>query len=69
MVYGQTPRFERFMASMIYAIAAGTKIDTARSEPFSMQLEEIYSNPFRRRPAGPQTRQEIEQYIIKRLTE
>ena len=69
MAYGQTARFERFAASMLYAIAAGRKIDTAKSEPFSKQVEEIFRNPFRQRPAGPQTRKEIEEYIIKRLTE
>lgn len=68
-VFGQTARFQRFAASMLFAIAGGQKIDLDRSEPFSRQIEDIYRNPFQRRAAGPQTRKEIEEYIIRRLTE
>ena len=68
-VYGQTARFQRFAASMLYAIAGGRKIDLDRTEPFGRQIEDIYRNPFRRRGVGLQTRKEIEEYIIRRLTE
>ena len=68
-VYGQTARFQRFAASMLFAIAGGRKIDLDRTEPFSRQIDDIYRNPFPRRAAGPQTRKEIEEYILKRLTE
>jgi len=68
-VYGQTARFQRYAASMLYAIAGGRKIDLDRTEPFGRQIEDIYRNPFPRRASGPQTRKEIEEYIIRRLTE
>ena len=68
-VYGQTARFQRYAASMLYAIAGGQKIDMNRTEPFGRQIEDIYRNPFRRRGVGLQTRKEIEEYIIRRLTE
>ena len=69
MVHGEQARFQRFVADKLFWIAAGKKIDANKSERFGRQLEDIYRNPFKPRPAGPQTRQEIEQYIIKRLTE
>ena len=68
-VYGQTARFQRYAASMLYAIAGGQKIDMNRTEPFGRQIDDIYRNPFQRRGVGLQTRKEIEEYIIRRLTE
>lgn len=65
---GQRARYERFMASMIYALAAGKKIDTARSKPFSELIDEVYANPFKnRRPEKEMSAQEIKDYIVSKL--
>ena len=64
---GQTARYERYTANLAYVMACGEKIDKDRSESFGKQVDEIYKNPFQKQ--GPQTREEIEQYLLKRLTE
>lgn len=64
---GQTARFERFAADMLYNIATGGHIDTNKVERFGRQLEEVYRNPFERKVQGPQTAAEIKQYLLDKL--
>ena len=54
---------------MLYMIAAGTKIDTQRSERFGKQIEQIYRDPFVQVKETPKTRDEIVSYIYKRVEE
>ena len=66
---GLSARFERFAANMLYWIAAGRKIDVTQSERFSVQMDEIYENPFKRKKQEPQTAAEIKQYLMDKLEE
>ena len=63
---GQTARFERFVANMLYVIAKGHRIDPEQVEPFGVQLDEIYKNPFRK-PENEMTAEEIKQHVLERL--
>lgn len=63
-VYGQTARWERFMANVAYVIATGAKLDTKRAEPFSNQIDDIFRNPFEEKKKQPQTAQEIVDYVL-----
>lgn len=54
---------------MLYMIAAGTKIDTSKSERFSKQIEAVYKNPFVIVRPQPRTAGEIMDYIYKRVEE
>lgn len=58
---GQTARFERFMADLMFYVAGGQHIDTERSGRFTDQLDRLYSNPFAKKmPTGVE---EIKDYI------
>ena len=67
----QQARFERFAASMLYAIAAGSKIDTDKTEPFSRQVNDLYRNPFeeKQQKKQPETAAEIKAYIRGKIRE
>ena len=43
---GQTARFERFAADMLYMIASGRKYDMDAVEMFGKQVDEVWKNPF-----------------------
>ena len=67
-VLGQTARFERFAAGLLFKLAAGQKIDPEKSEPFSAQVETIYSNPFEeQKKAEPMTAAEIKSYLLEKM--
>ena len=51
------------MAELMYVIAAGRRIDTAQTERFGKQIEDLYKSPFKH----PETAEEIKQRILKRL--
>jgi len=63
---GQTARFERFAANMLYVLAKGHRIDQEQVEPFGVQLDEIYRNPFRK-PEKEMTAEEIKKHVLDRL--
>lgn len=67
----QQARFERFAASMMYALAAGIRIDTDKTEPFSRQVNELYKNPFeeKKQKNQPETAAEIRAHILSRIRE
>ena len=64
---GQRARFERFVADLLYILAAGRNIDMDRADRFSVQLEEVFANPFVHRQKQPQTAAEIKDYILGKL--
>lgn len=66
---GQTARFERFAAEMLFYMASGRRIDPDRAERFSVQVDAIYANPFVPVKKQPQTAEEIKQYISGRIDE
>lgn len=66
---GQRARFERYAASMLYAIAAGIKIDTDRVERFGAQVDKVYANPFVTKKQEPRTAAEIKAHLIERIDE
>lgn len=69
---GQQARFERFMAQMMYVLAAGKHIDADRTEGFMEQVHEIYANPFekkRRKDTNNMSAEEIKQYVLNLLEE
>ena len=66
---GPRARFERYAADMLYMIAAGIKIDTKRSEKFSKQIDEIYRNPFVKVEKKPETKEDIVDYIYRKVEE
>lgn len=66
---GLHARFERFAAKMLYAIAAGWKIDTERVPQFCEEIEKLYVNPFEKRVPQPQTAAEIKEYVLNRVEE
>lgn len=67
----QQARFERFAASMMYALAAGIKIDTDKTEPFSHQVNDLYRNPFeeKQQKKQPETAAEIKAHILRKIRE
>ena len=68
---GQEARYERFMAQMVYILAAGRKIDMERTESFGAQVDQAFKNPFsaKREKEMPRTAAEIKQYVLKLLEE
>ena len=66
---GPRARFERYAADMLYMIAAGIKIDTKRSEKFSKQIDEIYRDPFVIVQKKPETKEDIVDYIYRKVEE
>ena len=66
---GPRARFERYAADMLFEIAAGIKIDAKRSERFSKQIEKIYRNPFVIVQKQPETKDEIVDYIYRKVEE
>jgi len=54
---------------MLYTIAAGAKVDTNRVKRFGYQLEEVYRNPFKKRPPELKTAAEIIQHVCDRIDE
>ena len=66
----QHARFERFAASMLYAIAAGVKIDTDKTEPFSHMVNDLYKNPFEeKQKKQPTTAAEIKAHVLGKIRE
>lgn len=67
----QQARFERFAASMMYALAAGIRIDTDKTEPFSHQVNDLYKNPFeeKNRQKQPTTAAEIKAHVLGKIRE
>lgn len=64
---GAHARAERFVANMVYRIAAGQRIDPDATPMFGEQLDEVYANPFERlkkKKKQPQTFAEIREYVI-----
>lgn len=66
-VAGQTARFERYAANLLYLIAAGRKIEQGELEPFGKQLDEIYRNPFKKMESE-MTAEEIRLSVVRKLT-
>jgi len=62
---GQTARWQRFCADMLYAIAAGRHIDTDRTPKFWPQVDEVYRNPFRKEKQQPKTAEEIKEHMLQ----
>lgn len=62
----QHSRYERFMAQMVYVLAGGKKIDMDVVQGFSGQIEEIYENPFKKKPQ-PMTAEEIKNHVLRLL--
>lgn len=56
---------------MMYALAAGIKIDTDKTEPFSHQVNDLYRNPFEKKKQAnqPKTAAEIKAYIRGKIRE
>lgn len=63
---GQTARFERFVARLLFTIAAGEHIDKDRSEQFSAQVDAVYANPFKE-AEKEMTAEEIKGYVVHKL--
>lgn len=63
---GHRARFERYAADLLYAIAAGKKIDTDRFERFGAQVDKVYANPFEAKEK-PMTAAEVKQHICERI--
>lgn len=64
---GQTARAERYIANLLFTIAAGERIDKDRSERFSAQAEAAYANPFNKTAEKEMTAEEIRQHVMNRL--
>ena len=65
---GQTARYERYMAELMFFVASGKQIDPDRSPRFNEQVEKIYGNPFKK-PQKPRTAKEIKDHILTRIRE
>lgn len=65
----QRARFERYAADMLYAIAAGIRIDTDKTERFRAMVDKVYQDPFRKAKKKPETAAEITDYIYSRFDE
>lgn len=63
-VFGQTARFERFTADLLFKIAAGIRIDPDKSSDFRHHVQEAFRNPFDIIVPQPYTAAEIKDYII-----
>lgn len=63
---GQHARFERFVADMLFHIAAGERIDASRSKRFGEIVDQVYKNPYAEAPKE-MTAEEIKNYIVSRL--
>lgn len=63
---GQTARFERFAADMLWFIAAGRNIDMDKTPKFRDQVERVYSSRYRTEPKQ-MTAAEIKQHILDRI--
>ncbi len=63
---GAHARAERFVANMVYWIAAKRQIDPDATPMFREQLDEVYANPFEKlkKKKQPQTFAEIREYVI-----
>jgi len=63
---GQGPRYERFMAKMMYIVAGGKHIDMDATDDFSVQVDAAYENPFKKQlqKRQPETAEEIKQYVL-----
>ena len=67
-VLGQTARFERFMADLMFFVASGKHIDPERSPRFAEQVEKVYGNPFTK-PQKQRTAAEVKEHILTRIRE
>ena len=67
-VLGQTARYERFMADLMFFVASGKHIDPEKSPRFAEQVEKVYSNSFKK-PQKPRTAAEVKEYILSRIRE
>lgn len=63
---GQTARFERFAADMLYTIAAKRSFDADAVEMFGKQVDEVWKNPFKEK-IPELTTEEIVEGIIGKL--
>ena len=63
-VFGETKRWQRYMANILTVLAKGHRVND-RFGGFGEQLDEIYHSPF----AAEMTAQDIVQNVYKRLTE
>lgn len=66
---GQTSRWQRFTAELLYVMASGKRIDENKTERFGEILKEVYSDPFKKKTRQPETAQEIISYISGRVKE
>ena len=67
---GQTARFQRYAAELLYVIAADRKIDPDRMPRFAEQVDEIYKNPFgETAKTKKMSADEIKQHIWNKLEE
>lgn len=65
---GQTARYERFMADLMFFVASGKHIDPEKSPRFAEQVEKVYRNPFKK-PQKPRTAAEVKEHILTRIRE
>ena len=63
---GQTARFERYVADLLYVLACGGHIDSKQAQRFGDVVDRVYHSPFEEN-RGPQTAAEIKQYILQIL--
>lgn len=52
---------------MLYTIASGAKVDTNAVKRFGYQVEEVYRNPFKKKPPELKTSAEIIQYVCDKI--